>query len=261
MWRNWYTRSVQNAVPLRDWRFKSSRAHMDIKILYEDEDILVINKPAGLVVHPDGRTEEPSVTEWFAQMYPESKDVGEKLGEVERPGVVHRIDRETSGALLLAKTHKGHEILKSQFQNREIEKIYHLFAHGQVKEDRGTIDFAIGRSPADFRRWSAQRGAKGEKREAVTFFQVLKRSSEQGATFVEAKPKTGRTHQIRVHFQALQHPVVGDKLYAKGKPELLGFKRLALHARKITFKNAKGVEISIEAPYPEDFRRALDIVG
>ncbi|KKU50302.1 MAG: Pseudouridine synthase, RluA family [Parcubacteria group bacterium GW2011_GWA1_47_10] len=232
-----------------------------MEILYEDEDILVVNKPAGLVVHLDGRTKEPSVSDWFLEKYPESANVGERQGGVERPGIVHRIDKETSGALLLAKTDKGHEVLKSQFQNREIEKIYHLFAHGQVKDDRGTISFLIGKSASDFRRWSAQRGAKGEKRDAITYFEVLKRSPELGVTLVEAKPKTGRTHQIRVHFQALQNPIVGDKLYAKGKPELLGFKRLALHARKITFKNVKGEQISVEAPYPEDFRQALDIVG
>lgn len=227
-------------------------------ILYEDADILVINKPAGLVVHPDGRTKEESVSEWFVSVYPKSKDVGEKLGDIERPGVVHRIDRETSGALLLAKTKEGHAYLKKQFQNRETEKVYHLFVHGQVKDDRGTINFPIGRSASDFRKWSAQRGAKGEKREAITYFEVLKRSPEFGVTFVEAKPKTGRTHQIRVHFQALQYPVVGDPLYAGGKPRLLGFERLALHARQIKFKNTKAEEVIIEAPYPEDFKHALD---
>ncbi|MEK7177012.1 MAG: pseudouridine synthase, partial [Patescibacteria group bacterium] len=109
-------------------------------ILYEDSDVLVINKPSGLVVHPDGRTEEPSVSDWFAKKFPESKDVGEPMklasGElVERAGVVHRIDRETSGALILAKTKAGHEAFKKQFQKREIEKIYHLFVYGNVKDD------------------------------------------------------------------------------------------------------------------------------
>src|SRR3989344_3662498 len=110
------------------------------EIIYEDEDILAVNKPAGLVVHSDGRTEEPSVSEWFVKKYPESKNVGEKLGEIERPGIVHRIDRETSGVLLLAKTDKGHKVLKKQFQNREIEKKYHAFVYGLVEDDRGTIN-------------------------------------------------------------------------------------------------------------------------
>src|SRR6185369_15048639 len=105
-------------------------------ILYEDADIVVLNKPAGLVVHPDGRTKEPSVSEWFVSKYPEAKNVGEPNGDVERPGIVHRIDRDTSGVLLLAKTKEGHAHLKEQFQNKEIEKIYHLFVYGNVKEDQ-----------------------------------------------------------------------------------------------------------------------------
>jgi 23S rRNA pseudouridine1911/1915/1917 synthase len=201
------------------------------------------------------------VTDWFLEHYPDAKDVGEPLGEIARPGVVHRIDRETSGILLLAKTKEGHAHLKEQFQNREIEKVYHVFLNGMLKDDRGTIDLPIGKSPSDFRRWSAGRGARGEKREAITIFQVLKRNPELGVTFVEAKPKTGRTHQIRVHFQALQRPVVCDHLYAAGKPKLLGFERLALHARAITFENLKGEKIRVEAPYPEDFQKALDIIG
>lgn len=251
-------------------------------ILYEDDDILVINKPAGLVVHPvpeqarygtgpDGM----SVSEWFVSKYPEARDVGEKLGDIERPGIVHRIDRETSGALILAKTKAGHAHLKEQFQNREIEKTYHLFVYGNVKDDRGTINLPIARSSGDFRKWSAtspspllgKERVRGERREATTYFEVLKRAvikadgGQTSVSFVEAKPKTGRTHQIRVHFQALHHPVVGDSLYAPKKPKLLDFERLALHARKVIFKNVKGDEITVEAPYPEDFQEAMDMLG
>ncbi len=231
------------------------------EILYEDADIVVINKPAGLVVHSDGRTQEPSVADWFAEKYPESRGVGEKMGEVERPGIVHRIDRETSGGLILAKTQAGHSALKEQFQNREVEKTYHLFVYGNLTDDRGVLNFSIGRSSGDFRKWSAQHGGRGEKREAVTYFEVLKRSPKLGVTFVEAKPKTGRTHQLRVHFQALQRPVVSDPLYAPGKPKLLGFERTALHARKVTFKNLQGETVTVEAPYPADFQHAIDILG
>ncbi len=240
-------------------RFEPCIPHMEI--LYEDEDIVAINKPSGLVAHSDGRTEESSVAEWFAEKYPEAKNVGEKLGKIERPGIVHRIDRETSGALLLAKTQKGFEHLKKQFQNREIEKTYHAFVHGYVKEERGTISLPIGRSASDFRKWSAGRGARGEKREAVTYFEVLKRDPEKAWSLIEAKPKTGRTHQIRVHFLAIHHPVVGDSLYAPSKPLVLGFNRLALHARKIVFQNIKGKKTAIKAPYPDDFKKALDMTG
>src|SRR3989344_2134072 len=230
-------------------------------ILYEDADIIVLNKPAGLVVHPDGRTDEQSVSMWFGDKYPESRDVGENMGDIKRPGIVHRIDRETSGVLLLAKTKLGHKILKEQFLKREIQKIYHLFVYGNFKDDQGTIDLPIARSISNFRKWSAQRGTRGEKREAITYFQVLKRDPERNFTFLEAKPKTGRTHQIRVHFKALHHPVVCDKLYAPNKPCLLDFNRLALHARAITFKIIGDKKITIEAPYPDDFVRAMDIIG
>src|SRR3989344_2837653 len=220
-------------------------------IIYEDADIIVLDKPAGLVVHPDGRTQEPSVSEWFVSKHPESKDVGEPMGDIERPGVIHRIDRETSGVLLLAKTKAGYRSLKEQFQKREIEKIYHLFVYGNLKDDTGTINLPIARSASNFRKWSAERGARGEKREAITFFRVIKRADDGSSTFVEAKPKTGRTHQIRVHFKAIHYPVVCDKLYASNKPCLLGFNRLALHASAISFKNTEGKKVTIEAPYPE----------
>ncbi len=235
-------------------------------ILYEDADILAINKPAGLVVHSDGRTKEPSVSEWFVKKYPGSKDVGELLGEIERPGVVHRIDRDTSGVLVLVKTKKAHECLKKQFQNRKVEKIYHLFIYGSLKDDHGTISLPIGRSASNFRKWSAQRGARGELREAITHFQVIKVASDKSSSFIEVKPKTGRTHQIRVHFKALHHPVICDKLYS-GRRSLdeggcaLGFNRLALHARAITFKTVSGKKITVEAPYPIDFQNALNMLN
>ena len=230
-------------------------------ILYEDDDILALDKPAGLIVHPDGRTVEPSVSEWFLSKYPNSKDVGEKMGEIERHGVVHRIDRETSGVLLLAKTTSGFQLLKKQFQKREIEKVYHLFIQGSLKDDRGVINLPIARSKSNFRKWSAERGARGEKREATTYFQVLKRVSDPPVTFIEVKPKTGRTHQIRVHFKALHHPVVCDKLYAPNKPCPLDFERLALHARQIIFKDVSGAEHSVIAEYPDDFQHAVDIIS
>src|SRR3989338_7153375 len=274
-WRNWYTRTLQKRMPQGLEVQILSCAHLiDLSkdIIYEDGDIIVVNKPAGVVVHPDGRTVEPSVSEWFVGKYPESRNVGEKLGDIDRPGVVHRIDRETSGVLLLAKTKEGHSCLKEQFQNREIEKIYHLFIYGNLKDDQGTISLPIGRSVSNFKKRSAQRGARGEMREAITYFQVLKRVSDppshkasegqrKSVTFMEAKPKTGRTHQIRVHFKALHHPIVCDKLYAPNKPCLLGFTRLALHSRAITFKTVNDKKVIIEAPYPEDFKQALNMLN
>lgn len=233
---------------------------MEPEILWEDTHMVAVYKPSGLVVHPDGKTEEKTVCDWFVSKYPQAKEVGESIeltsgGVILRPGIVHRLDRETSGILLLAKTKEGHAHVKKQFQDRTIEKTYRTFVYGKVKADSGTIDRPIARSKSDFRKWSAQRGARGQAREAVTDYLVLKRSDD--ATFLDVKPKTGRTHQIRVHLKAINHPVVCDTLYAPNMQSILGFKRLALHAFSITFKDLEEKQVYIEAPYPDDFRQAL----
>ncbi len=234
-----------------------------ITILYEDSDVVVINKPSGLIVHPDGKREEESVIDWVLANYPEAKQVGEPLELqsgtlIYRPGIVHRIDKETSGALLIAKNQEAFYMLKKQFQERDVAKRYHAFIYGFLKLDRGTIDRPIGKSRSDFRLWSAQRGARGEMREAFTDFTVLSRTKE--VTFVEARPRTGRTHQIRVHFKAVNHPIVADPLYAPNHKGLLGFERLALHAYALEFTSPKGELISVIAPYPEDFQKAIKTI-
>lgn len=237
---------------------------MKIPILYEDKDVVVINKPAGLVVHPDGKTKEKTLVDWILTEYPRTKNVGEPIilndgTEVLRPGIVHRIDRETSGALIIAKNKKSYEFLKKQFKDRKVHKVYQTFVYGDVKDERGMIDRPIGRSPSDFRKWSSTRGARGEMREALTYFKVL--NKKEGITFVEAMPKTGRTHQIRVHFSAINHPVVQDELYAAKfyleKENQLGFKRTALHARQLEIMLPSLKLLKITAPYPKDFEEAL----
>lgn len=232
-----------------------------MKIIYEDENILAINKPAGLVVHSDGRTEEESVASWFLREYPESKEVGEPLGDIQRPGIVHRIDRDTSGVLLLAKTKEGHIHLKKQFQDRKIVKEYRTFVYGNIKENEGIIEKPIGRSKKDFRQWSAEENARGEKREAITEFKVLARKEDKGVTYLSVFPKTGRTHQIRVHLKSIHHPVVADSLYASKRESVLGFKRLALHACSIKFKDLGGNDLNIEASLPDDFKEAEKLIG
>ncbi len=233
---------------------------MNIPILYEDEDCLAINKPAGLVVHADGKSDQRTLTDWILEKYPETKDVGESItlsnGKVlSRPGIVHRLDRETSGTMIIAKNQKAHQALKAQFQDRTISKIYNAFVWGEMKDDDGIINRPIGRSKKDFRLWSAQRGARGEMREAETWYTVKKRG--HGFSFVEVEPKTGRTHQIRVHFKAINYPIVADSLYASGRPPALGFTRLALHSARLCFIDLKGKRHIVEAPLPEDFKRAL----
>ena len=257
---------------------------MGIKVLYEDKDILAIDKPSGISVHADGRSKEKTIADWFLKNYPKAKDVGEPmriasasknfsscalpgvpggtLGDknflmLQRSGVVHRLDKETSGILLLAKNQKAYEFLKNQFKNREIKKTYYAVVSGWVKFDHGTINKPIGRSPADFRRHLAGRGARGELREAVTEYKVLKRLEVPSHKFslLEVKPKTGRTHQIRVHMKYLNHPVACDSLYDPKGFCPAGFDRLALHAKFIEFKDLKGKTVKIESPLPKEFKK------
>lgn len=230
-------------------------------ILFENEHVVAVDKPAGLVVHPDGRTDEPTLVAWMVEHYPFAVKVGEPItlsdgSVIERPGVVHRLDRETSGVLLLAKTQESYLFLKRQFMRHQVQKKYHAFLYGTLKDDRGTINRPIGRSNSDFRKWSAGRGPKGELRDAVTRWFTLLRGID--AMFVEAQPLTGRTHQIRVHFQSIGHPVVADPLYAIGRAPLFGFTRCALHAKIITFRLPGGGEQTVEAPYPSDFVSAIE---
>ena len=232
---------------------------MTVEKLYEDEDILAIYKPSGVLVHSDGESAEETIADWFLKEYPDSHDVGEPGQDrhgnaVERAGIVHRLDRETSGTLLLAKTEKGFLHLKKQFQDPSIRKTYHAFVYGEMKEEQGVIDRPIGRSAQDFRLRSAQRGARGALRDAITEFTVLQKGN--GYSFLELHPKTGRTHQIRTHLKAINHPVVCDALYAPKRECALGFDRLALHASMIEFENIAGKRVVAEAPLPPSFLKA-----
>jgi 23S rRNA pseudouridine1911/1915/1917 synthase len=235
---------------------------MQPKILYEDEYILALDKPPGLLVHSDGRAKEPTLVDWINQNYPDLKEVGEEQtlqnGEViKRPGLVHRLDKDTSGVIIVAKTKEAYQFLKEQFQNRKVEKIYNAVVWGNFKEKEGIISKPIGRSAGDFRKWSAERGAKGELREAVTEYKVL--LPHPDFSYLEIKPKTGRTHQIRVHLKSISHPVVCDKLYGSNR-SCLGFDRLALHALSIKLELPNGTYITIESPLPKEFESAKNLL-
>ena len=237
---------------------------MQIPILYEDNEVLAVNKPAGLVVHADGRTKEPTLADWLLEKYPSIRGVGETIpltkgGVIEKWGIVHRIDRDTSGVLLVAKTQESFLNLKAQFQARLIKKSYRTFAYGFFKDKSGTINKLIGRSTSDFRRWSAEYGARGELREAVTDYRVLGEGETEGTklSYLEVNPHTGRTHQIRVHLKAVGHPILCDKLYAPKSLCMLGFDRTALHAFSVVFKGLDGAEHRVEAPLPQDFATAI----
>jgi 23S rRNA pseudouridine1911/1915/1917 synthase len=257
------------------------RAYMNVPILYEDDNCIFIDKPAGISVHGDGKAAEYTLADWILENRPMVAAVGEPIvmkvkggGEivVPKPGIVHRLDKETSGVMLIAKTHDAYEFFKKQFQERETTKVYHCFAYGWIKEDGMHIEEAIGRDGGDIRKWTTGRGARGTIREATTDFTVLARfgdreyegkgSTDEGTySFVEARPKTGRTHQIRVHLRSINHPIVADSLYAPKRDKALGFERLALHARSLTVKLPGGEEKTVTASYPADFEAAIAKAG
>lgn len=239
---------------------------MEIKVLYEDQYLIALDKPSGLIVHSDGRAEEPTLTDWIEEKYPEVGGVGEdeivQGKTLHRPGIVHRLDRDTSGVLVVARTQEAFEYLKDQFKNRKVQKIYRAFVRGKFKELEGVINKPIGRSSSDFRKWSAEPGAKGELRESVTVYKVLKQNDH--FAYLELKPKTGRTHQLRVHLKAISHPILQDKLYGFKKvtalEDNLGFERLALHALSISLELPNGSFVQLESKLPEQFVRAESLL-
>ena len=228
-------------------------------IIAETDDVLVIDKPAGLIVHSDGRTIEPSLAAWLLERYQALEHVGEPWvspqGErILIAGIVHRLDRTTSGVMLVAKTPETFAYLKGEFKARRVEKIYRAFVYGHVEADEGTIVAKIMRSSEPPRRWYARACASEDKRAAITKWRVLERFEDDNepVSYLELSPKTGRTHQLRVHLASIGHPIVGDHLYAPASLSRLGFTRPALHAHRISFIFA-GEYTTYTAPLPENF--------
>jgi 23S rRNA pseudouridine1911/1915/1917 synthase len=244
---------------------------MNIDILFENDDVVVINKPEGIMVHPDGHSPDPTVVDWFLEKYPDAKGVGEsqqsqKGEDLERSGIVHRLDRETSGVLILAKNQEAYEHLKTQFHDRHVKKEYRAFVHGPIREKWGVIDRPIGRSASDFRKRSAQRGAKGMMREAETQWECIGqgRYENEDFSYLKLMPKTGRTHQIRVHLRAIERPVVGDSLYSSHKIEQsnnLALERMALHAHILEIELPHGETERFIAPVPQVFEEAAERIA
>ncbi len=249
---------------------------MNIEILFENKHVLVINKPSGLVVHSDGKTKERTVVDWILENYPDIRGVGENMFihhkgteiELHRPGIVHRIDRDTSGILVIAKTQESFEDLKQKFKNREVEKTYHALVYGHIKHDSGIINQPIGRHSKDFRMKVAGNHARGTLREAETTYRVIERYVDEHSkkdvqgqfqkyTLVECSPKTGRTHQIRVHLKWLNYPIVADSLYRGKRKEVLGLHRTALHAQRISFVDVNNEHIDIFVNIPDDIHTAI----
>jgi 23S rRNA pseudouridine1911/1915/1917 synthase len=226
-----------------------------LDILYEDPYLLVVNKPAGLVVHPAPGHYTGTLVN--ALLY-HCRDLS-GIGGRERPGIVHRLDKGTSGLLLVAKTDEAHRGLSSQFASHSIARTYQALVWGRLKKGTSRVSLAIGRDRRERKKISPR---TIRPREAVTVFRVLERFAE--ATLVEAEPKTGRTHQIRVHLTSLGHPVLGDRVYGGRKVGSLGeirIERPMLHARRLGFIHpASGKLLEFETPLPEDMEMLLRLL-
>jgi 23S rRNA pseudouridine1911/1915/1917 synthase len=229
-----------------------------LEILYEDDDLLVVNKPAGMTVHAGaGQLSGTLVNALLGRGQALSKG-----GGILRPGIVHRLDKDTSGAIIVAKNDFAHARLGDIFQRREISKTYVALVEGKLPQEHGRIELAIGRDLRQRTRMSARKKTAGRSREARTDWRVIARVD--GFTLVEVQLHTGRTHQIRVHFSALRHPVVGDTLYGAercehvGKTELPALGRNFLHAARLVFAHPRtGETLDVRAPLPEALRGYL----
>lgn len=220
-----------------------------IDIVYEDSDIIVVNKPKGMVVHPANGNPDGTLVNAIMNI---CKDSLSGIGGEIRPGIVHRIDKDTSGLLIVAKNDKAHINLSEQIKNREITKKYVALVRGVIKENFATIDMPIGRSDKDRKKMAVRKDGK----KAVTHFDVIERFD--GFTYLDIKIDTGRTHQIRVHMAEIGYPIVGDMVYSNGKNPF-GVEGQMLHAKSLDFKHpTTGKQMHLEAPLPEYFEEVLE---
>jgi len=223
---------------------------MPLNILYEDEDVLVLNKPKGLVVHPAAGHQDDTLVNGL--LYAMGDSLSGINGEL-RPGIVHRIDKDTSGLLAVAKNDLAHAVLASQLKDHSMARTYEAIVCGGFREDSGTVDAPIGRHPSDRKKMCVtQRNSK----EAVTHWEVVRRY--RGYTHVRCRLETGRTHQIRVHMAHIGHPILGDTVYGHKKPEL-GQDSQCLHAGILCFRHPRdGRPVIVHAPLPEYFQQVLE---
>ena len=225
--------------------------NIPLEVIHEDEDIIVINKPKGMVVHPaNGNPDGTLVNAVMAICKDSLSGIG---GEI-RPGIVHRLDKDTSGIIIVAKNDKAHINLSEQIKEHKVKKTYIALVRGIVKENEATIDMPIGRSKTDRKKMTVREDGKN----AVTNFKVLERFYEDNCTLLEVKIETGRTHQIRVHLSHIGYPIVGDYVYSNGKNKW-GIKGQCLHAKSLKFRHpVTGKNMKIEAELPEYFKRILE---
>lgn len=226
-----------------------------LDVLYEDGDIIVVNKPAGLVVHPGAGRRTGTLVNALLHRCPDLGGIGDKI----RPGIVHRLDRDTSGAIVVAKTERAHRSLAGQFKDRTVEKEYLAVVAGRMPKKTGKIEAAIGRHATQRKKMST-RTRRG--REAVTEYRVV--GEGEKASLLCVRILTGRTHQIRVHMAAMGHPILGDGVYGgkSARPADLPLPRQMLHARRLAFSHpVTGERLSFTAPVPADMRNLLERLG
>ena len=220
-------------------------AEPELRIVHLDDDLAVVDKPAGLVVHPAPSHSGPTLV----------SELGEILGgggDPERPGIVHRLDKETSGLLVVARNDAAHAALQAQVQARGVERIYLALAAGRIGSRTGTIDAPIGRAARQRHRMAVSGAASRQARTHFTVIELLPRES-----YLEARLETGRTHQIRAHFAAIGHPLAGDRTYGGATP--YGLRRQFLHAHRLAFDHPVSAErLSFESPLPDDLAAALE---
>ena len=218
--------------------------NIPISILYEDSDMLIVNKPKGMVVHPANGNPDGTLVNAIMAI---CKDSLSGIGGEIRPGIVHRLDKNTSGAVIIAKNNNSHIALSNMLKNHEIKKTYIALVRGIVKENEATINMPIARSTSDRKKMAVDRNGK----EAITHFKVLERFPTEGVTLLEVKIETGRTHQIRVHLSNIGYPIIGDDIYSNGKNKW-GIEGQCLHAQALELNHPiTGKHMYIEAPLPE----------
>lgn len=246
--------AVLVVAPVDESRRLEPDPGVEVNVVYQDNEVLVVDKPAGVVVHPGAGNETGTLVHGLLARYPELEGVGTEVGQTERPGVVHRLDRGTSGLLMVARSVEAYHGLVTQLADRRVGRVYRALVVGTVEADSGLVDAPLGRSPSD----PTRRAVVADGKTARTRYRVVRRFAEPACTEVECRLETGRTHQIRVHMAAIGHPVVADHRYRS--PDLgLGLARPFLHAAELKFEHPRtGRDLEFHSPLPPDLAAALD---
>ena len=233
-----------------------------LKILFENSDFIILNKPSGLVVHPFDFSTEETLLNFLQEKSPQIFDIknGKRLQDgrvINLAGIVHKLDRETSGIMVVAKNEATHKSLSEQFRNHQVKKVYRAYVVGKVEPQNFVIDAPLGRDKKSYRQSTNTDNKRGEMLPAVTNVKVL--NVNEKISYVELIPKTGRTHQLRAHLSSINHPIIADKVYGDKNGETFGFERLALHAYSLSFV-LNNETFSFTSELPKDFFRNRKLI-